>query len=133
MSLWVKSLDLRYQLWSLPRKNNKYIGLSFVNHICIKYIGLWTFVNHICIKYLGLWMEDVSKYSFIFFLIWLQRNKGWLNIEKERNPSPNISGMPKKLINKNEKKNRKKNQQSLHTGTYQTKNKKSLSIPKKSN
>lgn len=31
--------------------------------------------------------------------------------------------MPKKLINKNEKKNRKKNQRSLHTGTYQTKNK----------
>lgn len=27
----------------------------------------------------------------------------------------------------------KKNQRSLHTGTYQTKNKKSLSIPKKSN
>lgn len=134
MSLWVKSLDLRYQLWSLPRKNNKYIGLSFGNHICIKYIGLWTFVNHICIKYLGLWMEDVSKYSFIFFLIWLQRNKGWLNIEKERNPSPNISRMPKKLINKNEKKKiEKKNQRSLHTGTYQTKNKKSLSIPKKSN
>lgn len=40
--------------------------------------------------------------------------------------------MPKKLINKNEKKNRKKkNQRSLHTGTYQTKNKKSLSVPKK--
>lgn len=31
------------------------------------------------------------------------------------------------------KKIEKKNQRSLHTGTYQTKNKKSLSIPKKSN
>lgn len=30
-----------------------------------------------------------------------------------------------------EKKNRKKNQRSLHTGTYQTKNKKSLSISEK--
>lgn len=39
--------------------------------------------------------------------------------------------MPKKLINKNEKKNRKKNQRSLHTGTYQTKNKKSVSISEK--
>lgn len=31
------------------------------------------------------------------------------------------------------KKIEKKNQRSLYTGTYQTKNKKSLSIPKKSN
>lgn len=31
------------------------------------------------------------------------------------------------------KKSKKKNQRSLLTGTYQTKNKKSLSIPKKSN